>query len=148
MTWRQSNSLNKPRSKILNWPDIGPLRRGLDRLFSQLVYQDNFGPVPLMIWQNEDMIIILAKIEHLVSEKLNLTVGEQSLLLNFSQACDEPKAETDPPFDQANEQFLPYVINFPYPIDLNQIETDVDDDLLHLRLRRAQKPETEAGVVH
>lgn len=147
MAGRHNNPNKKVRSRPLNWPEVGPLRRDVNRLFSSLAYHDESGPLPLSVWYDQHVIFILTKTDHLDSKEVDIAVADQSLLLSFAEAADEPESEANVPAWEDARDLYPYVIQLPYRIDVNQIDASFDDDLLQIRLMRLKGQETEEDLI-
>lgn len=147
MAWRQDDPNNKVRGRPLNWPEVGPLRRDVNRLFSSLAYQDESGPLPLTVWYDQHVILILTKTDHLDSKEVDIAVADQSLLLCFAGAEEGCEAEADVPAWESEWNLQPYVIPLPYRIDVNQIDASFNDDLLQIRLLRLKGQETGEDLI-
>jgi HSP20 family molecular chaperone IbpA len=147
MAWRQNDPNNKVRGRPLNWPEVGPLRRDVNRLFSNLTYQDESGPLPLTVWYDQNVILILTKTDHLDSKEVEIAVAEQSLLLSFAGTAEGREADANVAAWEGEGNLHPYVIQLPYRIDINQIDASFDDDLLQIRLLRLKGQETEEDLI-
>jgi HSP20 family molecular chaperone IbpA len=147
MTWRHNKPNRKIRTRALNWPEVGPLRRDVNRLFSSLAYQDESGPLPLTVWYDQHLILILTKTDHLDAKEVDIAVADQSLLLSFTGAAEGGEPEARVPAWEGEWDLQPYVIQLPYRIDVNQIDTSFDDDLLQIRLLRLKGQEPEEDLI-
>ncbi len=147
MARRHNNPNRKVRGRPLNWPEVGPLRRDVNRLFSSLAYQDESGPLPLTVWYDQHVILILTKTDHLDSKEVDIAVADQSLLLSFAGAAEGSEPEANVPAWEGEWNLNPYVVQLPYRIDVNQIDASFDDDLLQIRLLRLKGQETEEDLI-
>ena len=143
--WYLTDQKSKTRQKPSNWPEVGPLGRDIDRIFSNLVYHDISSPLPLMIWCDSDTIIILAKIYGLNLNEIDITVADQTLLLKTTS--DTAEAEANILSQVQNENMPSYTIPLLYQVAVSQIEADLDNDFLYIKLPRLKENTTEENAV-
>jgi len=134
--WQFTDQKLKARRKLSNWPEVGPLGRDIDRVFSNLVYRDISSPLALTIWCDSDTIIILAKIYDFNLNEVDITVADQALLLKTTP--DIGAVEANIHHQTQNEPL--YTIPLLYQVAVSQIEADLDNDLLYIRLPRLKEP--------
>ena len=136
--WRLTDDKTKSRLKLARWPKVGPLGRDIEQVFAHLVYQDTSSPLPLTIWCGQEAIIILANIDDHSSDEVDITVSDEALLLTITTKLEKlPSTE-----GQLSEITKPesYVLPLAYQIDVNQIDSEYKDNLLHIKLPRLKPP--------
>ncbi len=143
--WDLIDQKSKPRRKPSNWPEVGPLGRDIDHVFSNLVYRDTSSPLSLTIWCDSDTIIILATIYGLSLNEVDITVADQALLLKIIP--DIAEVEANIPGQVQNENMPSYTIPLLYQVAVSQIEAGLDNDFLYIKLPRLKENMTEENTI-
>jgi len=140
--WQLSDDSNAS-GKLTRWLKVGPLGANIDRVFSNLVYGDNSSPLPLTIWCNPDVIIILAETGHLSENEIDITVADKSLRLRIGPFLEDDESKLNITLPQHPPPDKIYTIPLLYQVNLDWIEAEFCNNLLHIKLRRLGVEEAE-----
>lgn len=123
------------------WREMDRLQREMNRLFethSPTQQRAAAGYPAVNLWANEENLLLTAEVPGIEPENLDISVVGETLTLNGERRPEEVAEDVRLHRQERGYGKFSRTIPLPFPVDVNKVEANFKNGILHINLPRAE----------